>query len=91
MVIRDVLLCAHYAWFRIALHEMLLGKLDDDNHTITVFPGWPVQTWDVSFKLHGAGNTTVEASCVGGQLTKMRVTPESRRANVVLYNCLEQA
>ena len=47
------------------LEKMLLGKLDDENHTITVFSGWPVQTWDVSFKLHGAGNTTVEASCVG--------------------------
>jgi hypothetical protein len=25
---------------RIALHETLLGKLDDAWHTITLFPGW---------------------------------------------------
>ena len=38
---------------RIALHEMLMGKLDDENHTITLFPSWPADRWDVSFKLHG--------------------------------------
>ena len=73
---------------RIALHEMLLGKLDDPpKHTITVFPGWPAELWDVDFKLKGPLNTTVEASCVNGRLAKLVVTPASRRADVVVYNC----
>ena len=72
---------------RIAMHEMLMGKLDDDAHSITLFPGWPSKSWDVSFKLHGALNTTVEAACVKGRLTKLLVTPPSREKDVVLYNC----
>lgn len=79
----------HLSMMRIALHEMLLGKLDDANRTITLFPSWPAQLWDVSFKLQGAGNTTVEASCVGGQLKRLVVTPPERRANVVIFNCPE--
>jgi hypothetical protein len=31
----------HLSMMRIALHETLLGKLDDAWHTITLFPGWP--------------------------------------------------
>jgi hypothetical protein len=29
----------HLSMMRIAMHEMLMGKLDDDHHTITLFPG----------------------------------------------------
>jgi hypothetical protein len=49
--------------------------------------GWPVKLWDVSFKLHGALNTTIEASCVGGKLISLVVTPPERRSSVVIYNC----
>lgn len=75
---------------RIAIHEMLLGQLDDEAQTITVFPGWPAG-WDVSFKLKGALNTTIEATCVGGNLTKLMVTPESRKGQVQVHNCKQLA
>lgn len=76
----------HLSMMRIAMHEMLLGQLDDAAHTITVFPAWPAG-WDVSFKLKGALNTTIEATCMGGKLTKLVVTPESRKDHVQVHNC----
>jgi hypothetical protein len=75
---------------RIAMHEMLLGRLDDQNETITLFPGWPVERWDVSFKLKGPLNTTVEAACTGGKLTTLRVTPPSRLNNIKVYGCRQE-
>jgi hypothetical protein len=69
--------------------EMLLGRLDDANQTITLFPGWPVDLWDVSFKLHGPLNTTIEAACTAGTLSKLVVVPESRRSAVQVLNCKE--
>jgi hypothetical protein len=60
----------HLSMMRIAMHEMLMGKLDDPNSTITLFPGWPVQQWDVRFRLHGALNTTVEAECTTSGATQ---------------------
>lgn len=77
----------HLSMMRIAMHEMLLGRLDDQNQTITLFPGWPVERWDVSFKLKGPLNTTVEAACTGGKLTALRVTPPSRLVNIKVYGC----
>ena len=49
--------------------------------------GWPVKLWDVSFKLHGALNTTIEASCVGGKLISLVVTPPERARDVAVWNC----
>ena len=34
----------HLSGMRVAMHEMLLGRLDDVQQTITLFPGWPVET-----------------------------------------------
>ena len=72
---------------RIALHEMLLGRLDDENETLLLFPGFPANVWDARFKLRGPRNTTVEAACVGGKLTQLVVTPPERIADVVVLNC----
>jgi hypothetical protein len=69
--------------------EMLLGRLDDADQTIMLFPGWPVDLWDVSFKLHGPLNTTIEATCTAGKLSKLVVVPESRRSAVQVLNCKE--
>ena len=87
---------------RCGLHYMLMAPLDDADQTIMLFPGWPAQwcgkcnaappasmhrRWDVSFKLLGPRNTTVEAACVGGKLAYLIVTPPSRLANVQVLNC----
>ena len=52
-----------------------------------VFPTWPADKWDVRFKLHAPRNTTIEASCQGGKLEYLIVTPPERRADVQVLNC----
>ena len=39
--------------------------------------------WDVDFVLHAERATVVEVACEGGKLTKLRVSPESRRKDLV--------
>lgn len=61
------------------LQEMLLQTPGGKLH---VFPAWPVD-WDVDFKLHAPRQTIVEGSLRGGVLQSLKVTPESRAADVV--------
>ena len=68
---------------------MLLAGADDaagPNATVVLFPAWPCE-WDVSFKLRATGNTTIEATLVGGKLTKLDVAPATRRGNVKVLPC----
>jgi len=64
----------------IGLQEMLLQT---NGNQILLFPAWP-KNWDVAFKLHATGNTTVEGVLKNGKLQSLKVTPESRRNDVVL-------
>jgi len=64
----------------IGLQEMLLQT---DGEKILLFPAWPTG-WDVHFKLHAPWSTTVEATLSHGKLTDLKVTPESRRKDVIL-------
>ncbi len=48
---------------------------------ILLLPAWPKQ-WDVSFKLHAPGNTTVECTYRKGKVVTLRVTPEDRAKDV---------
>jgi hypothetical protein len=66
----------------IGLQEMLLQANGDK---ILLFPAWPVD-WDVHFKLHVPGNTVVEAKMSGGKAKLIRVTPGSRKKDIVLTN-----
>jgi len=54
---------------------------------MVVFPAWPCN-WDVSFKLWGPLNTSVEVVYAGGALVNMTVTPASRAAAVTFANCV---
>lgn len=53
---------------------------------IFLLPAWP-KTWNASFKLHAPSNTTIEGEVRGGKVTALKVTPQSRAADVV--NLLE--
>lgn len=64
----------------IALQRMLMLCDGDD---IRLLPAWP-QDWDVSFKLHAPQQTTIEGVYRNGKMEKLRVTPESRRKDVIL-------
>ncbi len=66
----------------IGLQEMLMQCFDD---RILLFPAWP-KNWDVHFKLHAPKNTIVEGKLENGEITELKVTPESRRKDLRIKN-----
>jgi hypothetical protein len=64
----------------IGLQEMLMQT---DNSKIYLLPAWP-KNWDVAFKLHATGNTTVEGELKDGKLVSIKVTPEARLRDVIV-------
>lgn len=64
----------------IGLQEMLLQTVGNQ---IVLFPAWP-KDWNVDFKLHAPKNTTVECCLKNGEITRLKVVPESRAKDVVV-------
>ena len=79
----------HYANFARALQEMLLQGGEDgvENATLVLLPTWPCD-WDVSARLWGPGNTTVEFEYASGALMSLVVTPASREGAVKWAACV---
>lgn len=63
----------------IGMQEMLVQEA---NGKIYLFPAWP-KTWDVHFKLHLTGKTTVEAKVENGVLKMLKVIPKEREKDIV--------
>jgi hypothetical protein len=57
-----------------------------DDGKIRLLPAWPKE-WDLDFKLNAPGHTTVQGQVKDGKLRNLKVTPKSRRKDVV--NCLK--
>ena len=74
-----------------ALQEMLLQSGDDgyEATSLVLFPAWDC-SWDVSAKLWGPLNTTVEIEYAGGALQSLVVTPGARLAQVRWAACVNQ-
>lgn len=64
----------------IGLQEMLMQT---PGNKILLFPAWP-NNWDVEFKLHAPQNTLVECVLKKGEIVDLKVSPESRRADIIL-------
>lgn len=64
----------------IGLQEMLLQSHEKQ---IFLFPAWP-KDWDVHFKLHAPYETIVEVVFKKGKLEQLKVTPETRRKDIVI-------
>ena len=77
----------HYGFMRTGLNYMLMAPADDAALSITLFPTFPVDTWDVAFKMKAPKDTTIEAACVNGTLAYLIVTPPERKADVTVVNC----
>ena len=63
-----------------ALQRMLIQEVPGK---ILLLPAWP-KGWDVNFKLHAMQNTTVEGVIKAGKIVSLKVTPESRRKDVIM-------
>ena len=70
----------HVGVMMSALQRMLVQSEGD---RILLLPAWP-RDWNVSFKLRAPKNTTVEGVYRAGKLEQLKVTPESRRQNIVI-------
>ncbi|MDP4268903.1 MAG: hypothetical protein Q8909_02130, partial [Bacteroidota bacterium] len=66
----------------IALQEMLMQTHD---RKIILLPAWP-KDWNARFKLHAPYNTIVEGEIRNGDVQNLKVTPESRRKDVVIWH-----
>ncbi len=66
---------------QLALQTMLVQSVGEK---ILLFPAWPADRWNVTFKLHTTGQTVLEGELKDGELVNLTVTPESRRKNVVV-------
>ncbi len=79
----------NYDWTPDQDHGGVLMKafqsmlLQTDGQKIFLLPAWPAD-WDVDFKLHAPRQTVIEGRYRGGKMQELRVTPESRRADVEL-------
>lgn len=67
----------------IGMQEMLLQEADGK---LLLFPAWP-RNWNVHFKLHAPGKTTVEATLQDGALVNLIVQPKTREKDII--NCLQ--
>ena len=61
------------------LQSMLLQS---DGNKIFLLPAWP-ENWDVSFNLRAANNTTIECEYRDGKVQSLKVSPESRRNDII--------
>jgi len=66
----------------IGLQEMLVQTI---GNKIILFPAWP-KDWNVNFKIHAPENTTIECSFREGEIKRLKVIPESRSEDVIVYN-----
>lgn len=79
----------NFDWIPDQCHggNLLMGLqtmiLQADDGKIMLLPAWPKQ-WDVDFRLHAPQRTIVEGRVEKGRLVDLKVTPESRRKDVVI-------
>jgi hypothetical protein len=79
----------NYDWTPDQDHGGVLMKafqsmlLQSDGPKVFLLPAWP-RAWDVEFKLHAPQRTLIEGVYRNGAVRSLRVTPEDRRADVVV-------
>lgn len=71
----------HGSSIMLTLQNMLIF---DDGKKIHLFPAFP-KKWSVNFKLRATKNTTVECEYRNGKINKLKVTPASRRNDIVVH------
>ena len=80
---------ANYDWVpdqdhgSVLLTSVQYMAMQYEGDRILLLPAWP-KDWDAHFKLHAPRQTTVECKVESGKITLLKVTPESRKKDVVL-------
>jgi alpha-L-fucosidase 2 len=81
---------AHHDWvpdmdhggvLQLALQNMLMQC---EGRRIVLLPAWPNE-WDADFRLHAPQQTVLEGKVRNGWVEELRVTPEKRREDVVIW------
>jgi lysophospholipase L1-like esterase len=70
-----------------AFQSMLMQT---EGRKIFLLPAWP-QHWNGEFKLHAPYQTVVQGHVEGGKVVDLKVTPESRRADVQVIHEMSHA
>jgi hypothetical protein len=70
----------HGSNIMLTLQAMLLRPV---GQKIYLLPAWP-RDWNARFKLHAPAKTIVEGTVRDGKLAELKVTPEARRADVIV-------
>lgn len=68
-----------------SLQAMLL-QVDPYSDKLFLLPAWPLD-WDANFKLHAPSNTIIEGKLINGKVINLKVTPESRRKDITIFDC----
>lgn len=63
-----------------ALQRMLLQS---EGRKMMLLPAWP-RDWNANFKLRAPYDTTVEGTVINGKLTRLKVTPVSRKKDLTV-------
>ncbi len=66
---------------QIAIQAMLVQTVGS---RIYLFPAWPSNRWDVSFRLHLPEKTIVDCKLLDGKITHLEVTPAHRKQQIVV-------
>jgi hypothetical protein len=65
----------------VLLKTLQAMLIQTDGKKIFLLPAWP-RDWDVDFRVHAPYRTTIEGQVRGGKITKLIVTPSSRRCDI---------
>lgn len=77
----------NYDWIPDQCHGGVLMKtvqamlMQSDGKKIYLLPAWP-KDWDADFRLQAPYRTVVEGRVRSGRITRLRVTPASRRSDI---------
>ena len=68
----------------VAMNALQFMLIQTQGDKILLLPAWPNE-WNVDFKLNAPKNTTVAGSFKNGKITKLKVSPESRRSDIKIF------
>ena len=68
-----------------AVQKMLLQS---NGKRLFLFPAWPKE-WDVKFRLHAPGSTTIESELRDGKIVSLEVNPKHRLQDITIISDLK--